>query len=838
MKESYIDYSMSVIVGRALPDVRDGLKPVHRRVLYAMNGLGLASNKSYKKSARVVGEVLGKYHPHGDSAVYDSMVRMVQPFSLRYPLVDGQGNFGSVDGDSAAAMRYTEVRMDRLAEEMLQDIDKNTVDFAPNFDDTLKEPVVLPSKLPNLLLNGSSGIAVGMATNMPPHNLSEVVDGIVRVIEDPEVKIEELMHIITAPDFPTGGTIYGRQGVVSAYMTGRGSLKIRAKAEIVENDKKSRIIVTEIPYQVNKASLIETIANLVRDKKIEGISDLRDESDRKGMRIVIELKKGAIGEVVLNGLYKHTQMQSSFGVINLALVDGQPKELNLKELLLLFIDHRKEVITKRCQFELDKAENRAHILEGLRKALDNIDAVIKTIKASKSGEEAKKALVSQFSLSEEQSKAILEMRLQRLTALEQEKIDEEYKQLMQQIKWLKDVLANEKKILDIIKQESVELKEKYGDERRTDIVEDAADIDMEDLIAEEDMVVTITAQGYIKRLPVETYKAQKRGGKGIIGMDTKEEDHVEELFVASTHDYLLFFTSRGRVHWLKVYQIPQASRQSRGKAIVNLLPLEPEENVSEAIKVSVFDDRYMLFATRKGLVKKTELKAYSRPRRGGIIAINLRDGDELVDVRLTSGKDDVILATSKGKTIRFNEKDARPLGRASMGVTGIKLKPGDEVVGMAIVDSDSSLLTVTENGYGKRTEFDKYPLQRRAGQGVIDIKTGTRNGTVVGIRTVQPEDELMSITTRGIIIRMPVSGISEIGRNTKGVRVMRLGEGEKIGSIARVLPEEDDELVEKEAEKEKEEKKKPGIKAESTEELEDEAMQGKESIENTIGQED
>jgi DNA gyrase subunit A len=797
MKESYIDYSMSVIVGRALPDVRDGLKPVHRRILYAMHELGLQHNKPYRKSARVVGDCLGKYHPHGDMAVYDAMVRMVQNFSLRYPLVDGQGNFGSVDGDAPAAQRYTEVRMARIAEEMLEDIDKETVDFTPNFDDSLEEPTVLPSKIPNLLINGSSGIAVGMATNMPPHNLSEVVDGVIATIDNPSVTSQELMQYVKGPDFPTGATICGSGGIIQAYTTGRGSIRVRAKAEIIDEKKKKRIIVTELPYQVNKASLIEGIADLVRDKKIEGISDIRDESDRKGMRIVIEIKSGAQPDVVLNQLYKHTAMESTFGIINLALVDKKPVTLGLKELITNFIDHRKDVITRRSKFELNKSESQAHILEGLRIALGKIDDVVKIIRASKTPEDAKTGLRERFNLSEKQSQAILEMRLQRLTNLERTKIEEEYQGLLKYIAWLKDVLAHEEKILGIIKEELLDMKKKYGDERRTVIEAHVGDIEDEDLIAEEDMVVSITNQGYIKRLPVSTYHAQKRGGRGVIGMETKEEDFVESLFVASTHDYVLFFTDKGKVYWLKVYQLPIEGRYARGKAIVNLLNLEEGEKISASIKVSEFKEgMYLVAATKKGLIKKTKLSAYSRPRRGGIIAMNLREGDELVGVSLTNGGDELLLSTKNGKSIRFKEKDARPVGRASMGVRGIKLKGGDGVVGMVVVDPNCSLLTVTENGYGKRTDFSRYPVQRRGGQGVIDIKTTERNGKVVSIRTIDEDDEIMSVTSDGIVIRTPVKGISEIARNTQGVRIMKLNGKNKVVSVARIISEEEEEGIE------------------------------------------
>ncbi len=796
MKESYIDYSMSVIVGRALPDVRDGLKPVHRRILFAMQDLGMHHNKAYKKSARVVGEVLGKYHPHGDSAVYDSMVRMVQEFSLRYPLVDGQGNFGSVDGDSAAAMRYTEVRMSRIAEELLADIDKETVDFTPNFDDTLQEPRVLPSKFPNLLVNGSSGIAVGMATNMPPHNLSEVINGAVATIDNPSITIQELMQHIQGPDFPTGAIIRGKNGIIQAYTTGRGSVRIRAKAEIIEHKNRERIIVTEIPYQVNKANLIEAIADLVKDKKIEGISDIRDESDREGMRIVIEIKTGAQGDVVLNQLYKHTAMEVTFGVINLALVDNRPVVLDLKGLINNFIGHRKDVITRRCRFELKKSEERAHLLEGLKIALDNIDEIVKLLRGSKNADEAKKGLMEKFSLSDKQALAILDMRLQRLTALERDKIEDEHKQLREYIKWLTDVLADEAKVLKIIKDELAEIKAKFGDGRRTRIEDADEDIEIEDLIAREDMVVSITHQGYTKRLPVGTYHAQRRGGRGIIGMETKEEDFVEQLFIASTHDYMLFFTDRGKVHWLKVYQLPVEGRYARGKAIVNMLELEEGEKISSAIRIDSFErGGNLAMVTKEGLIKKTPLEEYSRPRKGGIIAINIREGDELIDVLLTNGENEIIVATKDGMSIRFDERDARPVGRNSMGVIAVRLEEGDKVVGAVVVDPNSSLLTVTENGFGKRSTFDRYPMQHRGGKGVIDIKTTERNGPVVDVKAVAEKDEIMAITSAGVVIRVPVAGISEIGRNTQGVTIMKLDEGNKAVSIARIIGEDEEAKV-------------------------------------------
>jgi DNA gyrase subunit A len=800
MESSYIDYAMSVIVGRALPDVRDGLKPVHRRILYAMNEAGMTPDKPYKKSARIVGDVLGKYHPHGDTAVYDTIVRMAQDFSLRYPLVDGQGNFGSIDGDSAAAMRYTEVRLSKIATELLTDIDKDTVDFTPNYDDSLKEPRVLPAKLPNLLLNGSSGIAVGMATNMPPHNLVEVVDALTRMIENPETPVEELMETIPGPDFPTGGFILGRSGILEAYRTGRGKITLRAKAEIEEGEKRQRILVSEIPYMVNKSRLIESIADLVKDKKIEGISDLRDESDREGMRIVIELKTNAQADIVLNQLYKHTQMQTTFGIINLALIKGQPVVHSLKDLLGEYLTHRKEVVTRRTKFELEKAEKRAHILEGLRTALDNIDAVIKLIRGSKNAEAAKKGLMKDFALTDVQAQAILDMRLQRLTALEREKIDTEYEELQKRIAHYREVLSNPQMVLDIIQGELTDLKDKYGDSRRTEIVEGELGIEDEDLIPVEDMIVTITNTGYIKRVPMETYRSQRRGGKGVIGMETKEEDFVEDLFVASTHDFVLFFTNLGKVHWLKVYRLPLTGRYSKGKAIVNLLDLGEGEKVRATIPVSEFDsDRFIFFATKKGTVKKTYLSAYSRPRRGGIIAINLDSDDELITVKLTDGTQHIFMATKNGKAIRFSETDVRPIGRGTRGVRGIRLKKGDEVIGMDLAIDDSQILTITENGFGKRTSVSQYRQIRRGGQGVINIITDDRNGKAVSTKEVSGDEEIMVTTLDGIVIRTRVSEISVVGRNTKGVRIMRLNEGDLVVAVAKILPENGDEEEEQDA---------------------------------------
>ena len=791
MKTSYIDYAMSVIVGRALPDVRDGLKPVHRRILFGMQEQGMTRDKPYKKSARIVGDVMGKYHPHGDAAIYDTMVRMAQDFNLRYPLADGQGNFGSIDGDSAAAMRYTEVRMDRIAEEMLADIDKKTVDFIPNYDGSLEEPTVLPSKLPNLLVNGSTGIAVGMATNMPPHNLNEIVDAVNMTIDDPDVEIQDLMGVVKGPDFPTGAYIFGSSGIRSAYQTGRGIVKMRAKTHIEENKNKEKIIIDEVPYQVNKARLIENIAELVKEKKIAGITDLRDESDRDGIRVVIELGRGTNSDVVLNQLYKHTQMESSFGIINLALVDGQPQVLNLKELIVHFIDHRVVVITRRSQFELEKARKRAHILEGLQIALDHIDQVIALIRASKTVEEARNGLMSNFDLSEEQAKAILEMRLQKLTGLEREKIDNEHKELLETIKGLLELLGDRAKILKLIKEELADIRQRYGDARRSQIIEGGVDLEDEDLIPVEDVVVTISNSGYIKRMPIDTYTQQRRGGRGVIGMDTKEADFVEDLFVASTHDYILFFTDSGRVHWLKVYEIPDASRQSRGKAIINLIEVDNSENVTAQIPVKTFDQGHnLIMATRCGVVNKTDLSAFKNPRRGGIIAIKLDEGDELQTVKLTDGSMDIIIGTRHGKAIRFSETDVRATGRGSRGVRGIRLVSDNYVVGMDIVRDDATLLTITENGFGKRTEFSEYRNINRGGQGVITIISSIRNGLVVDVKAVDESDELMVTTSGGIIIRVPVSDIRIQGRNTQGVKIMNVHGEDKVMGVARVIRED------------------------------------------------
>lgn len=792
MRRSYIDYSMSVIVGRALPDARDGLKPVHRRILHSMNEAGITHDKAYKKSARVVGDVLGKFHPHGDTAVYDSLVRMVQDFSLRYPLIDGQGNFGSVDGDSAAAMRYTEVRMDKITTEMLEDIKKGTVDFKPNYDGSLEEPEVLPSKLPNLLLNGSTGIAVGMATNMAPHNLGEVVDATVKLIDDPDTELSELRKIVKGPDFPTGGIIMGTSGIKTAYETGRSPIHLRAVTEIEEmkNDK-YRIVVYELPYQVNKARLVESIANLVRDKKIEGISDLRDESGREGMRVVIELKKAANPKVLLNQLYKQTQLETTFGIINLALVDGVPRVLNLRELIQIYLKHRIDVISRRTAFDLRKAEERAHILQGLKIALDNIDEVIKLIRGSSTTEEAREGLISNFDLDEIQAKAILDMRLQRLTGLERQKIDEEYNGLIDTIADLKDILANDERKYAIIKDEVLELKDKYGDERRTLIQGSREELADEDLIPEEEVVVTSTQSGYIKNIPLQTYNMQHRGGRGVRGMETKEDDTVGSIFVASTHDYILFFTNRGKVYWQKVYDIPRGSRQSRGKAIVNLLELAEGESVNAMIPVHDFEkDRYLFMGTRDGTVKRCSLSDFSNPRKAGIIAISLKEGDELVNVLQTDGNQDIMLASRHGKALRISEEDVRVMGRTARGVRGMKLTGEDVIVSLDVVDSDATLLTVTENGFGKRTPFDEYRTLRRGGQGVITIFTDMRNGPVVTVKTVEDDNEIILTSSAGIVIRIPVTDIRVQGRNTKGVKIMNIREKDKVVSLARIKKEE------------------------------------------------
>ena len=793
MRESFIDYSMSVIVQRALPDVRDGLKPVHRRILYAMSEAGLSPGRAYKKSATVVGDVLGKYHPHGDSAVYDSMVRMVQDFSLRYPLVDGQGNFGSVDGDSAAAYRYTEARLMPLATELLADIDKETVRYAPNFDESREEPTVLPARVPNLLINGSSGIAVGMATNIPPHNLREIVEATTALIDDPDLPQEELESIVKAPDFPTGGFICGLEGVRDAYRTGRGRVIMRARAEIEQIDANSeRIVVTEIPFMVNKSRLIEQIAQLVRDKKLPDIRDLRDESDRDGMRIVIELKRDSVPEIVLNRLYKHTQMQSTFGIIMLALVNGEPKVLSLRKMLQHYIDHRLIVIVRRTEFDLARALDREHILEGLKIAVDNIDEVIKLIRASKDTEVASAQLQERFELSERQAKAILDMRLARLTGLETEKIEAELAEVREIIAELRRILGSETVRMDILKDELAEISKKYGDDRRSEITHAIGAFNVEDLIVEEDMVVTVSHQGYVKRLPVDTYRAQRRGGRGLRGMDTKEEDWVEHLFVASTHDYLMIFTRRGQCYWKKVWEIPVGSRISRGKPIVNLLNLGPEEKIAAVVPVREFsEDRYLIFGTRLGVVKKSALSAYGNVRTVGLNAINIVEGDELIEVKITSDGDEIVLASRKGMAIRFKEKDARPMGRATAGVRGLRLREGDEVVGMVVARPESTLLVVSELGLGKRTEVDAYRLQKRGGYGVINLKVSEKTGEVVAVRAVTEDEQLMMITKNGVVNRQRVSEIRVIGRATQGVRLMNLDKGDVVVDVARVIVDEE-----------------------------------------------
>jgi DNA gyrase subunit A len=792
MRKSYLDYAMSVIVGRALPDIRDGLKPVHRRVLYTMTGLGLNWNRPYRKAAKVVGEVLGKYHPHGDAPVYEALVRMVQEFSLRYPLVDGQGNFGSIDGDPPAAYRYTEVRLAKIAHELLADIDKDTVEFVPNFDESEREPTVLPTKVPNLLVNGSSGIAVGMATNIPPHNLSEVVDGLVLLVDDPEISVEDLMKVIPGPDFPTAGYIYGRAGIREAYTTGRGIITLRAKAHVEKmRGGREAIIVTELPYQVNKASLIEKIGELVRDKKIEGISERRDESSREGIRIVLELGRGEIPQIVINQLYKHTPMQTTFGVIMLALVGRRPQVVNLKQMLQEFITFRREVVTRRTRYDLARAEERAHILEGLRKALDQLDLVIRLIRQAENPDAAKEALIRRLDLSEIQARHILDMRLQRLTQLERHKIVEEHEQTLALIADLKGILASDQRLMGIIKDELRALKEEFGDERRTEILVETADLTIEDLLADEDMVVTITRSGYIKRTHVESYRSQKRGGKGVTGMETKEEDIVEDLFVASTHSYLLFFTNKGKVHWLKVHEIPEGGRQAKGKALVNVLSLGEGERVATCVPVRDFESGgYVLFATKQGKVKKTELAAYSHPRAGGIQAITLDGGDEVMAARRTDGEREVLLSTKEGMIIRFAEEEVRPQGRVAGGVRGIEVDEGDQVIAAEVVQEGVSVLTVTARGYGKRTPLDEYRLQGRAGKGIIDIKTEGRNGPVVGMLQVRGGDDVLVITTKGKIIRVHGDEVTSQGRNTMGVRIIELDPDDQVGSIARVEAEQ------------------------------------------------
>lgn len=804
MQSSYIDYSMSVIVSRALPDVRDGLKPVHRRVLYGMSDLGMLHNRNYKKSARIVGEVLGKYHPHGDSAVYDSIVRMVQDFSLRYPLVDGQGNFGSIDGDSAAAMRYTEVRMQRIAEEMLTDINKETVDYQTNFDDTLQEPTVLPSMLPNLLINGASGIAVGMATNMAPHNLTEVINGIVAYLDDPDIEVSGLMEHITAPDFPTGGIIYGYDGVNEAYETGRGKITMRARANTEEiRGNREQIVVTEIPYQVNKTTLIQKIASLVQDDKIDEISEIRDESDRDGMRIVIVLKRNANPGIVLNQLYKYTQMQQTFGVISLALVKGRPKVMSLKELIYHFVEHRIEVIIRRTIYDLDQAEARAHILEGLKIANDNLDEVIKTIRAADSPQEANEELRRKFALTDLQAKAILDMRLQKLTGLERDKIELEYGEIVDKIAEYRSILSNRDEQTEIIKEELMDIKDRYGDNRRTEVIYSAEDFNVEDMIADEDVVVTISNKGFIKRMAVSGYRRQKRGGKGMKGTTTKDEEYVEHLFVATNHNYILFLTEKGQCYWLKVYEIPEGSRTSRGRAIVNLIDIDKDDSIKTFVPVKTLDDEeyinnhYIIMATKGGQVKKTTLEAYSRPRRDGIIAINIKEGDSLLGAALTDGDSSIILANKKGRAIRFSEEDVRDMGRNTSGVKGMQLGKDNELVDMVVIKNthEATVLAISENGYGKRSLVEDYREQSRGGKGVITLKVTKKTGELIALKEVSDKDDLMVITEGGKVIRMNCGGIRTMGRNTQGVRIMRLDGDQQIAAVTRVVNEEEDDTV-------------------------------------------
>ncbi|QSX07586.1 DNA gyrase subunit A [Alkalibacter rhizosphaerae] len=797
MKKSYIDYAMSVIVGRALPDVRDGLKPVHRRILFAMNELGMTPDKAFRKSARIVGDVLGKYHPHGDTAVYDAMVRMAQEFSTRYPLVNGHGNFGSIDGDSAAAMRYTEAKMSKIAMELLRDINKDTVDFTLNFDETQKEPSVLPSRYPNLLVNGSSGIAVGMATNIPPHNLGEVIDATIHQIDNPDCTIDELMHFVKGPDFPTGGTILGKDGIKSAYRTGRGRIKVRAKVNFEEiSASRQRIIITEIPYMVNKSKMIEKIADLVKEKRIEGISDIRDESDRNGIRVAIDLKRDVNAEIIMNQLYKHTQLQETFGVILLALDKNQPKVMTLKEILTKYIEYQKEIIIRRTQFDLKKAEDRAHILEGLIIALDNIDRVIAIIRGSKNGEEAKIALIQEFALSEKQAQAILDMRLQRLTGLEREKIETEYNELQIRIAELKAILGSELKVLEVIKEEMLEIRDKYNDDRRTAFEVDYDDINMEDLIEEEDLVITMTHVGYVKRISADTYTAQKRGGKGITALSTRDNDFVKHLFTTTTHHYILFFTNKGKVYRLKAYEIPDASRTARGTAIVNILQLDPDEKVTTVIPIKEFtDDWYLLMATKNGIIKKTDLTEYDSSRKTGLIAINLNDDDELIAVKLTDGSKEIIMGTKNGYAIRFSEQDVRSVGRTAIGVRGIFLRDDDEVVGMDLMEEDLFVLNVSENGYGKITRAEEYRIQNRGGKGIQTYKITPKTGIIVGIMVCRKEQEIMMINNQGIVIRLEISGISVMGRSTQGVRLMKLDKTEQIVTIAEVISEEEIEEI-------------------------------------------
>ncbi len=788
MKNSFIDYAMSVIVSRALPDVRDGLKPVHRRILYAMNELGMTSDKPHKKSARIVGEVIGKYHPHGDSAVYETMVRMAQDFSYRYPLVDGHGNFGSIDGDSAAAMRYTEARMSKISSELLRDINKETIDFGDNYDGSEREPLVMPARFPNLLVNGASGIAVGMATNIPPHQLGEVIDGVIQLIQDPETEIAELMKIVKGPDFPTGGIILGKDGIKKAYETGKGSVVIRAKAFIEEmNNGKSRIVVEEIPYQVNKARLIEKIAELVRDKKIEGITDLRDESDRNGLRIVIELRRDVNANVILNNLYKQTSLQTSFGINTLALVDGQPKVLNLKQVLSHYLDHQKVVIRRRTEFDLRKAEARAHILEGLKIALDHLDEVIRLIRSSQTAEEAKNGLMNSFELTEIQAQAILDMRLQRLTGLEREKVENELKELMLKIAELKAILADEQKILAIIREELLEVKEKFNDERRTVISRSTEEIEDEDLIPEEEVVIMITHHGYVKRLPISTYRSQKRGGKGVTGMGTKEDDFVRHLFITNSHNYIMFFTNKGKVYRLKAYEIPELGRAAKGTPIINLIQIEKGEWINAVFPIREYtEDHNLFFATSNGIVKKSLLSDYANIRKGGLIAINLRDNDELIGVKLTDGNQEIIMGTRLGQSIRFSEKDVRVMGRSATGVKGIQLDPDDLVIGMDIIKDDHDILIVTEKGYGKRTPGSEYRSQTRGGKGIKTLNVTKKNGKIVGLKVVSVDDDLMIVTTSAMVIRLNMSNISLIGRYTQGVRLINIKDDDAVATVARI----------------------------------------------------
>jgi DNA gyrase subunit A len=807
MREAYLEYAMSVIVGRALPDARDGMKPVHRRILYAMHDMGNTHDKPYKKSARIVGDVIGKYHPHGDTAVYETMVRMAQDFSMRYPLVDGQGNFGSVDGDSAAAMRYTEVRLAKIAGFVLADLEKETVNFTPNYDNSLKEPAVLPTKIPNLLVNGSSGIAVGMATNIPPHNLTEIVEAIKALIEKPSLSVAEILKIIPGPDFPTAGFIYGRKGIIEAYTTGKGIIYVRAKTEIEEvKGEKERIVVTELPYQVNKAKLIENVAEMIRDKKIEGISDIRDESDRKGMRIVFDLKKGEDNRIILNQLYKNTQMHVSFGISLLALDHQQPKVMTIKELLQAFLNFRKEVVTRRTAYELKKAEERAHILEALKKAVENLDRIIALIKAAANPGEAQEQLIEEFAFSAIQAKAILEMRLQRLTGLEREKIITEYKATMALIEELKAILSDEKKVLDIIRLELEEIKKEFGNPRRTLFIEEQEEMTVEDLIASEEAVVTVTYTGYIKRLPIDTYRAQKRGGKGVVGAGTKAEDFIWDIFIASTHDQILCFTDQGRVYWLKTHKIPEAGRAAKGKPIINLLNLSTDERVQSILPVKEFtEDKFILMVTSKGVVKKTSLMAFARPKKNGIIAINIDEGDTVVDAKITHGSDHVILVSKQGQSIRFEETEIREMGRAARGVAGMRLGDDDKVIGIAIVSQQdqkpSQILTVTEFGYGKRTLIEEYRVQGRGGSGIMTMKVTEKNGNLVAVRQVHEEDELIIASSMGKVIRTRVSEISEVGRIAQGVRLIHLEAGETVGAVAKIVEKEEETPPEEESEK-------------------------------------